>query len=64
MRVSEPGMLVVAVNGRWRKRDREAAPASCDVPHRGTVRGLTAYAIDLAGNQSRVAQRAALTHAS
>ena len=24
------------------------------VPHRGTVRGLTAYEIDLAGNKSRV----------
>ena len=53
LRVSEPGTLVVAVNGRWRKLTVRKA-GLVRVPHRGTVRGLTAYAIDLAGNKSRV----------
>src|SRR5580765_2417361 len=53
LRVSEPGMLVVAVNGRWRKLAVKKA-GLVRVPHRGTVRGLTAYATDLAGNKSRV----------
>ncbi len=53
LRVSEPVQLVVAVNGRWRKlRVRRAGLVR--VPHRGSVRGLTAYAIDAAGNKSRV----------
>jgi flagellar hook assembly protein FlgD len=53
LRVSEPGTLVVAVNGRWRKLTVRKA-GLVHVPHRGTVRGLTAYAVDLAGNKSRV----------
>ena len=53
LRVSEPGTLVVAVNGRWRKLTVRKA-GLVHIPHRGTVRGLTAYAVDLAGNKSRV----------
>ena len=53
VRVSEPGTLVVAVNGRWRKvRVRKAGLLR--ISHRGAVRGLTAYALDAAGNKSRV----------
>jgi hypothetical protein len=51
-RVSEPGTLVVAVNGRWRKLAVKRA-GLVRVPHQGTVRGLTAYEVDLAGNKSR-----------
>jgi hypothetical protein len=53
VRVSEPGTLVVAVNGRWRKLTVRKA-GLVRVPHTGRVRGLTAYAFDLAGNKSRV----------
>jgi N-acetylmuramoyl-L-alanine amidase len=53
LRVSEPGTLVVAVNGRWRKLTVRKA-GLVRVPHTGRVRGLTAYAFDLAGNKSRV----------
>ena len=53
LRVSEPGTLVVAVNGRWRKLTVRKA-GLVRVPHTGRVRGLTAYAVDLAGNKSRV----------
>ena len=53
VRVSEPGTLVVAVNGRWRKLVVKKA-GLVRVPHTGAVRGLTAYAIDAAGNKSRV----------
>jgi flagellar hook assembly protein FlgD len=53
VRVSEPGTLVVAVNGRWRKLTVRRA-GLVRVPHTGRVRGLTAYALDLAGNKSRV----------
>jgi hypothetical protein len=52
-RVSEPGQLVVAVNGRWLKLAVRKA-GLVRVPHRGTVRGLSAYEVDLAGNKSRV----------
>ena len=53
LRVSEPGTLVAAVNGRWlRLRVREAGLVR--VPHHGPVKGLTAYALDPAGNKSRV----------
>ena len=52
-RVSEPGTLVVAVNGRWRKLTVRKA-GLVRVPHRGTVRGLTAFELDKAGNKSRV----------
>jgi hypothetical protein len=53
VRVSEPGTLVVAVNGRWRKLAVRKA-GLVRVPHRGTVRGLTAFELDNAGNKSRV----------
>ena len=53
VRVSEPGTLVVAVNGRW-QRLRVRKAGSLRIPHRGAVRGLTAYALDAAGNKSRV----------
>jgi hypothetical protein len=53
VRVSEPGTLVVAVNGRWRRLAVRKA-GLVRVPHRGTVRGLTAFELDKAGNKSRV----------
>jgi hypothetical protein len=53
VRVSEPGTLVAAVNGRWRRLTVKKA-GLVRVPHRGTVRGLTAYELDSAGNKSRV----------
>ena len=53
VRVSEPGTLVVAVNGRWRKLAVRKA-GLVRVPHRGTVHGLTAFEFDKAGNKSRV----------
>jgi hypothetical protein len=53
VRISEPGTLVVAVNGRWRKLTVQKA-GLVRVPHTGRVRGLTAYALDIAGNKSRV----------
>ena len=52
-RVSEPGTLVVAVNGRWRRLAVRKA-GLVRVPHRGAVRGLTAFELDRAGNKSRV----------
>ncbi len=52
-RVSEPGSLVVAVNGR-RRRLRVRRAGLVHLAHRGPVRGLTAYAVDSAGNRSRV----------
>jgi hypothetical protein len=51
-RVSEPGRLVLAVNGRWRRVAVRRA-GLVHVRYRGTVRGVTAYAVDLAGNKSR-----------
>jgi N-acetylmuramoyl-L-alanine amidase len=53
VRVSEPGTLVVALNGRWRKLTVRKA-GLVRVPHTGRIRGLTAYAFDRAGNKSRV----------
>jgi hypothetical protein len=53
VRVSEPGTLVVAVNGRWRRLVVRKA-GLVRVPHPGTVRGLTAFELDRAGNKSRV----------
>jgi len=41
------------VNGRWRKLTVRKA-GLVRVPHRGSVRGLTAYLLDAAGNKSRV----------
>jgi hypothetical protein len=52
LRVSEPGTLVIAINGRWRKLAVKRA-GLLRIGHRGTVRGVTAYAIDPAGNHSR-----------
>jgi N-acetylmuramoyl-L-alanine amidase len=51
-RVSEPGTLVLAVNGRWSKL-RVKRAGVLRIGHRGTVRGVTAYEVDLAGNRSR-----------
>jgi N-acetylmuramoyl-L-alanine amidase-like protein len=51
-RVGEPGRLVLAVNGRWRQVAVRRA-GLVHVRYRGTVRGLTAYAVDLAGNKGR-----------
>jgi hypothetical protein len=50
--VSEPGTLVIAVNGRWRKLAVKRA-GRLKIGYRGTVRGVTAYMIDCAGNRSR-----------
>jgi flagellar hook assembly protein FlgD len=52
LRVSEPGTLVIAVNGRWRKLAVKRA-GRLKIGSRGTVRGVTAYLIDRAGNRSR-----------
>jgi flagellar hook assembly protein FlgD len=52
LRVSEPGTLVIAVNGRWRKLAVKRA-GRLKIGHRGTVRGVTAYLIDRAGNRSK-----------
>jgi flagellar hook assembly protein FlgD len=53
LRVNEPGRLVLAVNGRWhRLKVRRAGLVHLRV--RGVVRGLSAYAVDAAGNRSRV----------
>jgi flagellar hook assembly protein FlgD len=52
LRVSEPGTLVIAINGRWRKLAVKRA-GRLKIGHRGTVRGVTAYVIDRAGNRSR-----------
>jgi len=51
-RVSEPGRLVLAVNGRWRVVDVRRA-GLVHVAPRGRVLRLTAYLVDLAGNKSR-----------
>jgi hypothetical protein len=53
VRVSEPCTLAAAVNGRWRKLTVRKA-GLVRVPHAGTVRGLTAYTVDAAGNKSRI----------
>ena len=52
LRVSEPGTLVLAVNGRWSKL-RVKRAGLLRIGHRGPVRGFTAYELDLAGNRSR-----------
>jgi hypothetical protein len=52
-RVSEPGKLVLAVNGRWRQVAVRKA-GLVRIRYGGTVRGVTAYMVDLAGNKSRV----------
>jgi len=51
-RLGEPGTLVLAVNGRWRRvLVRRAGLVHVRPPLR--LRGLTAYAVDVAGNRSR-----------
>lgn len=51
-RASEPGRLVLALNGRWRAiKVRKAGLVH--VAPRGRVVRLTAYLVDLAGNKSR-----------
>jgi hypothetical protein len=52
LRLSEPGTLVLAINGRWRKLTVKRAGV-LRVGHRGAVRGVTAYEVDAAGNRSR-----------
>jgi flagellar hook assembly protein FlgD len=52
-RVVEPGRLVVAVNGRWRRVNVKRA-GLVRLGSRSTVRSVVAYAVDLAGNKSRV----------
>jgi N-acetylmuramoyl-L-alanine amidase-like protein/flagellar hook capping protein FlgD len=52
LRVSEPGTLVLAINGRWRKLVVKRA-GKLRIGYRGTVRGVTAYQVDSAGNRSR-----------
>ena len=50
-RASEPGRLVLAVNGRWRAVTvRKPGLVRVTAPR---VRGVTAYLVDLAGNRSR-----------
>jgi hypothetical protein len=51
LQLSEPGTLVLAINGRWRKLAVKRAGV-LRVGYRGTVRGLTAYELDAAGNRS------------
>jgi hypothetical protein len=53
LRVSEPGRLVVAINGRWRRLTVKRA-GLVRLGNRTPVRSVTGYAIDLAGNKSRV----------
>jgi flagellar hook assembly protein FlgD len=50
---SEPGRLVLAVNGRWRVVQVRRA-GLVHVTSRAPVRRLSAYLVDLAGNKSRV----------
>jgi hypothetical protein len=54
-RVSQPGRLVLAVNGRWRRVNLKRA-GLIRLGNRSAVRSVTAYAFDLAGNKSRVIQ--------
>jgi flagellar hook assembly protein FlgD len=51
-RASEPGRLVLAVNGRWRAYTVRKAGLVHIAP-RARVQRLTAYLVDLAGNKSR-----------
>jgi hypothetical protein len=50
--LSEPARLVIGINGRWHRLTIKRA-GFFRVGHRGTVRGLTATAVDSAGNRSR-----------
>jgi flagellar hook assembly protein FlgD len=53
LRVTEPGRLAVAVNRRWRRVAVKRA-GLVRLGNRTPVRSVTAYAVDLAGNKSRV----------
>ncbi|HET7760257.1 MAG TPA: N-acetylmuramoyl-L-alanine amidase [Gaiellaceae bacterium] len=51
-RASEPGRLVLALNGRWRAVTVRKA-GLVHIAARGRVQRVTAYLVDLAGNRSR-----------
>jgi flagellar hook assembly protein FlgD len=51
-RASEPGRLVLAVNGRWRAYKVRKA-GLVHIASRARAQRLTAYLVDLAGNKSR-----------
>jgi flagellar hook assembly protein FlgD len=51
-RVSEPGRLVLALNGRWRAVTVRKA-GLVHIAARGRITRLSAYLVDLAGNKSR-----------
>jgi len=52
LQLSEPGTLVLAINGRWRELAVKRAGV-LRIGYRGTVRGVTAFEVDAAGNRSR-----------
>jgi len=51
--VSEPARVTVVLNGRARRLTLKR-PGAFSIWHRGTVRTLRAFAVDAAGNRSRV----------
>jgi hypothetical protein len=51
--VSEPARVTIVLNGRARRLTLKR-PGAFSVWHRGTVRTLRAFAVDAAGNRSRV----------
>jgi hypothetical protein len=51
--VSEPARITIVLNGRARRLTPKR-PGAFSVWHRGTVRTLRAFAVDAAGNRSRV----------
>jgi N-acetylmuramoyl-L-alanine amidase-like protein len=51
-RVDEPARVVLSVNGRWRKVTVKRA-GLFHIGFRGRVRGLSAFAVDAAGNRGR-----------
>ena len=51
--MSEPARVTVVLNGRARRLTLKRGGAF-SVWHRGTVRTLRAFAVDAAGNRSRV----------
>jgi hypothetical protein len=54
--LSEPARVTVVLNGRSQRFTRRRA-GFFRVAHAGAVRSLSAYAVDLAGNQSRIIRR-------
>jgi N-acetylmuramoyl-L-alanine amidase-like protein len=52
-RLSEPARVTLVLNGRARRVDVRR-PGVFHVGHRGTIRSLRAWAVDVAGNRSRV----------